>query len=324
MKKFIIGLMLCLGLVNIFPKMSGSAFAADLNEETQNTPKIQAETKKADIKAEKEKIKAENKAKKAEIKALKKIYKKTTDEIAIIRALELMKNSPATGAYGKITGDNPTLKPIKIKYKDLGKINAAYRNYSALYRVKLDGIHIYVNSKYKDAPYEAQSAVLAGMTSHVDKKESVNELSYSKALEAFLWNYYLKKNPELKQNSSPLVLSENKLLRLYKESPETSQKIVSAVRKQRPDIKYVWESTGYTHREYQDKMKKLYEAYIAVEKLPDNADLIPVSNCREEKPETQAAKTSAAKENTEEGVKEQYIQEHLRSDVKAKPAPKAD
>ena len=111
MKKIIFSLALCLSLVNI----QTPVFA----DNTSDMAKTQAKARKAEIKAKKAHAKIETKAKKAEIKALKKTYNKVTKEIAIIRALELMKNSPAIGAYGKIMGDNPKLKPIKISYKNL-------------------------------------------------------------------------------------------------------------------------------------------------------------------------------------------------------------
>ncbi len=289
MKKIIFTLMLCLGLIN----MSMAAYAAD------DPVKTRAKERKAEIKAQKIQEKAERKAKKAEIKALKKTYKKITKDVPIMRALELMKDSPASGAYEKITGNNHTLKPMKIQYKNLGEVKAEYRNYNAMSDIKRKKITINVNSKHKDAPFEAQSAVLAGMTSFVDKKESVNELTYSKTLEAFLWNYYLKKNPDLAKDDSPLTINENRNLKLYKAYPRNAKEIQKVVRKQRPDIKYVWESTGYTHREYTEKMRKVYEAYEATEaayKSQNTVKYVPVLDLNPEK---------------------EYIKEHIRSDIKA-------
>ena len=109
-----------------------------------------------------------------------------------MRALELMKNSPAIGAYGKIMGDNPKLKPMKISYKNLGIMNVNYRNYNALSEAKLGGIHIYVNSKHKNAPIEAQSAAIAGVTAHVDKKNQLMNLFMQKTLEAFFMELLFK------------------------------------------------------------------------------------------------------------------------------------
>lgn len=299
MKKIIFSLILCLGLIGTF----SPSFAAD------DILKEHAKNKKAEAKALKAQTRAANKAKRARIKELKKAYKKNTKEINIIYALELMKDSPASGAYEKIMGNNPTLNPIKIEYKNLAAIKPEYRNNNAMSRVKRKEIKILLNSKHKNAPHEAQSAVLAGMTAHVDKKESVNELVYSKTLEAFLWNYYLKKNPNLKKDKSMLVVNENRNLRLYKKYPRNSKEIVTYIRKQRNDIKYIWESTGYTHKEYSDKMGKIYEAYLAVEALPDKSNVVPVLDLAEETP--------VEEENINE--EEKFIQEHIRSDVKAKP-----
>ncbi len=302
MKKIIFTLILCLGLINTL----SASYAAE------DPVKIRAKERKAEIKAQRIQARAERKAQKAEIKALKKTYKKITKDVPIMRALELMKNSPASGAYEKITGNNPTLNPMKIKYKNLGEIKAEYRNYNAMPDIKRKEITINVNSKHKNAPYEAQSAVLAGMTSFVDKKESVNELVYSKTLEAFLWNYYLKKNPDLAKDKSPLTISENRNLKLYKAYPRNSKEIQKVVRKQRPDIKYVWESTGYTHREYTEKMRKVYEAYEATEaayKKQNTVKYVPVLDLKEDNT-AEVINTNPEKE---------YIKEHLRGDVKANP-----
>lgn len=300
MKKIIFSLILCLGLIGMF----SPSFAAD------DVLKEHAKNKKTESKALKAQAKADAKAKKAEIKRLKKFYKQNTKEMNIIYALELMKDTPASGAYEKIMGNNPKLTPIKIQYKNLGEIKPEYRNLNAMSKIRGKKITININSKHKTSPYEAQSALLAGMTAHVDKKESVNELVYSKTLEAFLWNYYLKKNPELLKDNSSLVLSENRNLRLYKKYPRTSKEIVTYVRKQRSDIKYVWESTGYTHREYTDKMAKIYEAYLATETMKDkqdNTNVVPVLDLKDEQ------KTQTL--NSEE----EFIKEHIRSDIKAKP-----
>lgn len=302
MKKIIFALVLCLSLMNI----SNASYAV------QDPIKAHKEAKKAELQAQKAEAKAAAKAKKAEIKALKKTYKKVTRNIGLMRSLELMKNSPASGAYEKIMGNNPTLNPMKVKYKNLGAIKPEYRNFHAMSKVKRKKITINVNSKYKTSPFAAQSAAIAGMTAHVDKKESVNELVYSKTLEAFLWNYYLKKNPDLKADKSPLTISENRLLRLYKQYPRTSREIEKAVRKQRSDIKYTWESTGYTHKEYTDKMKKVYEAYEAVEGLYGKSNkVMPVSNYKEN--------TVIEDIQIELDPEEQYIKDHIRSDIKANP-----
>ncbi len=304
MKKIVFSLILCLGLIGTLCP----SYAAD------DILKENAKNKKAEAKALKAQTRAANKAKKARIRELKKTYRKNTKEINIIYALELMKDSPASGAYEKIMGNNPTLNPMKIEYKNLAAIKPEYRNNNAMSKIKRKEIKILLNSKHKNAPYEAQSAALAGMTAHVDKKESVNELVYSKTLEAFLWNYYLKKNPNLKQNKSSLVVSENRNLRLYKKYPRNSKEIVTNIRKQRNDIKYVWESTGYTHKEYTDKMAKIYEAYLAVEELPgvNQSGDVPVLDLKED----------TTVETTEpQSEEEKYIQEHIRSDVKAKPMP---
>lgn len=302
MKKIIFTLLLCLGLINTLT----ASYAAE------DPIKVRAKERKAEIKAQKMQEKAERKAKKAEIKALKKTYKKITKDVPIMRALELMKDSPASGAYEKITGNNPTLNPMKIKYKNLGEIKAEYRNHSAMSNIKRKEITININSKHKNAPFEAQSAVLAGMTSFVDKKESVNELTYSKALEAFLWNYYLKKNPDLAKDESPLTIKENRNLKLYKAYPRNAIEIQKVVRRQRPDIKYTWESTGYTHREYTEKMRKVYEAYEATETAYNKQDAVkyvPVLDLKEEN----------TAEDIQTDPEKEYIKKHMRSDVKANP-----
>ena len=216
-------------------------------------------------KAKKEAVKAEKLAKKAEkkrIKNLKKFYKPISSDMKIIDAMELMKTSPAIGSYEMITGDNYTEKPIKVEFENLSEIKKKYSNYDAVNRKKRGTLYIYVDKRHKNAPPEAIAALVSGIPVHInDKKDSVNEESYAWAVEAVVWGYLSRKNPEAVKQRSRLVNREEILRQQYEKSPRNAQYIVETVRKKRGDIRYKWESPGYNHKQYTAKIKRLYDIY---------------------------------------------------------------
>lgn len=216
-------------------------------------------------KARKEAIKAEKLAKKAEkkrIKNLKKFYKPISSDMKIIDAMELMKTSPGVGAYEMIVGDNLSGKPIKVEFENLGEIRKKYTNYDAVNRKKRGTLYIYVDKRHKNAPPEAIAALVSGIPVHInDKKDSVNEESYAWAVEAVVWGYLSRKNPEAVSQRSRLVNREEILRQQYEKSPRNAKYIVETVRKKRGDIRYKWESPGYNHKQYTAKIQRLYDIY---------------------------------------------------------------
>jgi len=240
---------------------------------------------KKDVKVlKKEELKAQKLAKEAEkkkIKELRKKYKAVSSDMKIIEALETMKNTPAIGAYDMIMGDNNTEKPVKIEFKNLGKMRKKYTNLDAINGKKTGTLYIYVDKRHESAPKEAVAALISGMPVHInDKKNSVNEESYAWAVEAVIWNYLSKQNPEVLNQRSRLVDREEILLERYEKSPKDARYILDTVREKRGDIRYDWESPGYNHKEYSAKIERLYGIYNknnAVLEALGNKN-IPVSN----------------------------------------------
>lgn len=233
--------------------------------------------KKAAIKAEKLAVKAEKKR----IKNLKKFYKPVTSEMKIVDAMELMKQSPAIGAYEMIIGDNYTEKPIKIGFENLGEIRKKYSNFDAVNRKKRGTLYIYVDKRHKNAPPEAIAALVSGMPVHInDKKDSVNEETYAWSVEAVVWGYLSRKNPEVLKQRSRLVTREEILRQQYEKSPKNAKYIVETVRKKRGDIRYKWESPGFNHKEYTAKIDRLYGIYNKNVLVLDEKkkSVFPVSN----------------------------------------------
>lgn len=245
---------LCLMVSFIFLGLSIPAFAADDN-----------------IKGAVKLTRAERRAKKAEIKALKKKYKKISKNMAIIYALESIKTSPAKTVYRRIMGINQTQKPLKIEFKNLADINKIYTNSEAVGKMKWGRGHVYINDKHKKAPAEILAVSIAGMSVHTDKKNSVNEETYAWATEAVLWEYFSKLNPEIKNYESTLTEREEALKELYLKSPRDAKYIVNTVRKNNAHIKYQWESRGFTHREYKEKMAKLLEVHNDIQMMKNPA-----------------------------------------------------
>ena len=270
MKKII----LCLVICAIFLGFSAPSYAA------------LTQMQKDAIKAKKESAKAEKLAKKAEkkrIKELRKTYKKVSSDMQIIDAMELMKKSPAIGSYEMIMGDNYKGEPIRVGFENLGEIRKKYTNFDAINKQKRGKLYIYVDKRHQAAPPEAIAALVSGMPVHLgDKKDSVNEEAYAWSVEAVVWSYLLKKNPDVVKQRSRLVNREEILREQYEKSPRNAQYVVETVRKKRGDIRYKWESAGYSHKEFDAKVKRLYGIYnnsvVALDL--QNKELKPVSNVK--------------------------------------------
>ena len=156
---------------------------------------------------------------------LYKKYKKITDDINLIKAVEMLDRT--TGKYSKeaILGKNLTEKPIKIEFLNLSTINPIYMNFDALGWKKKKELYIYINEKHKDAPIEALSAILAHEAIHQDEHNSLNEETYAWTLEAAVWTQLTDDNPELEKISHPLVERENVIKKLFVRGNYTSKYI---------------------------------------------------------------------------------------------------
>ncbi len=156
---------------------------------------------------------------------LYKKYKKVSDDINIIQAIELLENT--TGRYSKeaILGKNLTGKPIKVEFIDLSTINPMYANFDALGWKKKKALTIYLNQKHKDAPIEALAAILSHEAIHQDEQNSLNEETYAWTLEAAVWTQLTEDNPKLEEISHPLVERENVIKKLFIRGDYTSKYI---------------------------------------------------------------------------------------------------
>ena len=154
-----------------------------------------------------------------------KEYKNVTEDINVIEAVELLKDT--TGKYSReaILGKNLTNKPIQIKFANLASINPLYMNFDALGWKEKKRLTIYINEKHKDAPIEALCAILAHEAIHQDEHNSLNEETYAWTLEAAVWTQLSDDNPELEKISHPLVERENVIKKLFVRGDYTSKYI---------------------------------------------------------------------------------------------------
>ncbi len=157
--------------------------------------------------------------------ALYKKYKNVTDDINIIRAVEMLEGT--TGKYSKeaILGKNLSNRPMKIQFMNLATINPIYTNFDALGWKQKKTLNIYINEKHKDAPIEALCAILAHEAIHQDEYNSLNEETYAWTLEAAVWTQLSDDNKELENISHPLVERENVIKKLFKRGDYTSKYI---------------------------------------------------------------------------------------------------
>ena len=154
-----------------------------------------------------------------------KNYKHITEDVNVIKALEMM--SRTSGDYSKnaILGKNLTGKPIKIEFTNLGSINPIYTNFDALGWKKKKTLTIYINQKHKDAPPEALAALLSHEAIHQDEENSINEETYAWTLEAAVWTQLAEDDPNLEKISHPLVDRENAIKTLFIRGNRTSEYI---------------------------------------------------------------------------------------------------
>lgn len=140
-------------------------------------------------------------------------YSEITKDSQIIEVLEIMKNSPAKFAYEKILGNNQSRKVIKLSFKNLSMFCPAYKKYDALGWKDDDQLYIFIANKHTRASNEALCALIAGRALHDDEFDSTNEEVESMMIEAMTWDYFVDKNPELKNEKSNLVKKRENIIR---------------------------------------------------------------------------------------------------------------
>lgn len=220
-------------------------------------------------------------------------YDKVTDNPKIIKALELMKESPAKESYEIIMGKNPTNKAVKIEFWD--KFSEKYKQYFALGVLKKNQLFIYINSKHEDAPPEALCALIAGRAFNYDVENSINEEVYSATMEAVVWDYFLQKNPSLGKDSSKLLVKRENILNNYYKKSSIDYLLFNVYKRGIiPDLPK--ESPGFTNAEFQKKIDKL---------LKDNPQFISETSAEPAKTPSDGTKTtdnsSAPVEKTSSG-----------------------
>lgn len=160
------------------------------------------------------------------------IYPEVTNDSKIIQALDLMDGTSAEWAKKAILGDNISHKPIKILFKDLGKISQSYATFDALGWKNGDQLSIFISKRHKNAPAEAIASTLSHESIHQDEFSSIEEETYGWCYEAVVWNEMKKKNPQLNNynyGEDSLVDRLNTLEKMFKNSKGTDKEIRNAV-----------------------------------------------------------------------------------------------
>jgi hypothetical protein len=160
-------------------------------------------------------------------------YSEITNDAKFIQALDLMDGTSAQWAKKAILGENLSHKPIKIQFKDLGKISQAYATFDALGWKGEDGqLFIFISKRHKNAPPEALSSTLSHESIHQDEFSSIEEETYGWCYEAIVWNEMKKQNSQLNNynvGENSLVDRLNTLEKMFKNSKETDKEIRNAV-----------------------------------------------------------------------------------------------
>ena len=154
-----------------------------------------------------------------------KSYKHVTNDVNVIKALEIMGRTSGEYSKNAILGKNLTEKPIKVEFTNLSLINPIYANFDALGWKKKKNLTIYINEKHKDAPPEAIAALLSHEAIHQDEDNSIHEESYAWTLEAAVWTQLAEDDPNLEKISHPLVDRENAIKTLFLRGNRTSEYI---------------------------------------------------------------------------------------------------
>lgn len=150
-----------------------------------------------------------------EIEILSQEYKNVTKELRILLALNAMKESIGNFSRLAIMGDNLSLKPIKVEFKDLSQMGQNYAEFDALGWKKKDRLYIYINQKHSDAPPIALAALLSHEALHQDEFNSINEETYAWTMEAAVWTQLSEEYPNHAQSNHPLVVREDMLKKLF-------------------------------------------------------------------------------------------------------------
>lgn len=150
-----------------------------------------------------------------ELSLLSAEYKNVTKEVRILLALNAMKDSVGNFSRLAILGNNLSVQPIKVEFKDLAEMGQAYVDFDALGWKKKNKLYIYINQKHSDAPPIALAALLAHEALHQDEFNSINEETYAWTMEAAVWTQLSEEYPNQAQSNHPLVVREDMLKKLF-------------------------------------------------------------------------------------------------------------
>ncbi|MDD3014206.1 MAG: hypothetical protein PHC34_10935 [Candidatus Gastranaerophilales bacterium] len=162
-------------------------------------------------------------------------YSAVTESPKFVQALNLMDGTSAEWAKRAILGENISHRPIKVLFKDLGKISQAYASFDALGWRGEDGqLYIFISKRHMNAPTEALASILSHESIHQDEFSSIEEETYGWCYEAVVWSQMKKKNPQLSNynyGEDSLVDRLNTLEKMFKTSKNTDKEIRHAVSK---------------------------------------------------------------------------------------------
>jgi len=150
------------------------------------------------------------------------------DEIFYV-ALDMLKGTNGDFSRKAILGNNLTLKPVKIEFKDLGTINKNYQSFDALGWKRGSRLYIYVSQRHADAPAIAIAALLSHEALHQDEYNSLSEETYAWTMEAAVWCELLELNPNENLPLQPLVVRENTIKKLFEKGEYTNKYIKKTV-----------------------------------------------------------------------------------------------
>lgn len=163
------------------------------------------------------------------MEVLAKEYKKVANDEVIFVALDMMKGTTADYSRRAILGYNLTQYPMRISFKNLTELNAAYESFDAVGWKRKGKLYIYLNPKHENAPPAAIAALLAHEALHQDEYNSLSEETYTWTMEATVWTEMLKRFPEANNPESSLVTRENILKQLLEKGNYTNKYIKKTV-----------------------------------------------------------------------------------------------
>lgn len=145
--------------------------------------------------------------------SLKKLYKNISNNVNIINACELLKNTAGNFSYKSLHGENRTKQPVKIIFstfskEDLKKAQDAFGEFEKNYYV------IKINSDYKNSPIQALASIIA-RESLVSKNKSDSDIEAGIQMQTAIWKQLKESTPILDYSTDPLAVILNRTAEKY-------------------------------------------------------------------------------------------------------------